>query len=471
MKRWLLTLTLLAATAGVYLHYYPPPRYERRDGLSGDKDTRFPVTFRTFPQCKIYLWRPEDEHSFGEYVGTSNGPRPAYLPFAGGQGTQVYYVYSRKAEEIVAARPTDWYTQDHLEIPSDNLRQNDLNWNVWPPSYFPKFLLTTPSAWQTFASRALVTARSHWLSVLCGLTGTALYGWRKLQLRRRAQARAGSTEVGGYILRESLGKGGNGEVFHALDSAHHAYALKIIHASARENPELQKRFQTEVKVWKRLEHPNIVRLFDWGQQNDVLYLVMELLEGESLGARLRRQGRLSADEFAQILPPLTSAMHCLHQQGLVHRDLKPDNIFLRHFGGPVLMDFGIAIGGDMTRATQTGSAVGTPSFMAPEQIRGLFEPATDQYALGVVGFVCLTGRRPFEADDPATMAYLHATATPPRPSSFNEQLPAAVDGVILKMLSKNPSQRYSSVEEAGQALVDALTGRSFLDEGTIASSG
>jgi len=471
MKRWLLGLTLLAA-GGVYFHFLPPPRYHLAQEDLESPDRYYRITFRTFPPCDIHIRRPESSESFGEPVARAYVP--VELKNAGPQGTHVYYVYSRRARQIVSEHPTDWITRDQLEIPSDNLRASDLNWDTWPPNYLPKFLLTTRSAWETFASESATglvdLAGEHWLITVSALCALALYGGRRAQSRRLAQRLAGSTQVGGYILKESLGKGGAGEVFRAIGPNEEAVALKILHSSSQDNPELRKRFQAEIKVCAKLNHPNIVHLLDWGQQNDILYLVMELLEGESLGDRLRRKEKLTHSEFLEILKPLADALQCLHQLGLVHRDLKPDNVFLRLKGGPALMDFGIAAGLDITRATRSDFAVGTPTYMAPEQIRGMFEPATDQYGLGVVSFICLTGRPPFEAADPAAMAYQHAHATPPRPSTLNPDVPAAADSVLMKMLAKNPGQRYPSIEEAAQALGDALAGRSFLDEGTIATS-
>lgn len=476
-KRWLPGLVFLAAivlAAVVYFHFVPPPHYLplANSEAADPKRMRFKVTFRTFPTCDIYVHNPDSKETFGDAKTQSNSP--TYLLPPGGKGTQVYYVYGHKAQQIIAEHPTDWVPEDQLEIPSDNLRQKDLNWDTWPPTYLPKFMLTTRSAWATFAEDmgrgALEQVRSHWLIAMAGTLGMTFYVRRRLLASQRDQALATATTVGEFQLQESLGKGGAGEVFRALDEKGQAVAVKILHASAQENPELHKRFQAEVKICSQLNHPNIVRLLDWGKQNDILYLAMELLEGESLGSRLRRDPRLSKEEFLAMLMPLASALQCLHDQGLVHRDLKPDNIFLRQRRGPALMDFGIAAGEDITRATQTGLAVGTPSYMAPEQVRGLFEPATDQYAMGVVAFICLTGRRPFEADDAAAMAYQHAHATPPRPSSLNTELSPEVDGVILKMLSKNPSQRYPAIQSAAQALQEALTEPSFLDEDTIATS-
>lgn len=473
MKRWLLGLTLLMTV--VYFRLMPPPRYSPpADVFADHKEDNFhyTLTFRTFPTCDIFVHDPESKESFGSPWSKSNSP--TYLTPSTGGGIQVYYIYSQQARDIIAKHPTDWFDQEHLEIPSENLRRNDLNWDVWPPSYLPKFLLTSPSAWATCAGdlrrQAWAQIRSHWLITLTGSLGIVFYLQRLRQTRQRRQELSTATQVGEFVLYESLGKGGAGEVFRALDEKGQPVALKILHASAQENPELHKRFQAEIKICSRLNHPNIVRLIDWGKQNDILYLAMELLEGESLGTRLRREKRLRTEDFLAMLMPLASALQSLHDQGLVHRDLKPDNIFLRQRRGPALMDFGIAAGEDVTRATRTGLAVGTPSYMAPEQIRGLFEPATDQYALGVVSFVCLTGRRPFEAEDAAAMAYQHAHAWPPAPSSLNAELSPVVDGVILKMLSKSPGHRYSSIQAAALALQDVLSGSSFLDEDTLATS-
>jgi serine/threonine-protein kinase len=168
---------------------------------------------------------------------------------------------------------------------------------------------------------------------------------------------------------------------------------------------------------------------------------------------------------------LGSALRALHQQGLIHRDIKPENLFIRSSGSLVLMDFGIALAQDLTRATQTGMTVGTPSYMAPEQLRGHVEPSSDQYAAGLVAFECLTGKRAFEGDDPMQVAYQQVHSPPPPPGSLHSEISGRVDAVVLKMLEKSPQHRYPSVEAACKALEDALQGREAeLDQDTRETS-
>ncbi|MFN8609070.1 MAG: serine/threonine-protein kinase [Vulcanimicrobiota bacterium] len=417
------------------------------------------VTFRTFPTCSVYVWDAQsDTRAIGHPCGPSNRKS---TPIAyRGNPLKVYFVYGNQAAGLDSKSVSEL---DQTGIAHATLVYGDLQKGVYPDGGFPLFLLTTPSAWLFFA-------RANWPAVLLLVMASAAWQTFRRKQRRRRDLLATTTTLGRFTLERSLGKGGAGEVFRAHDDRGEQVALKLLHSGAQESEEVRKRFQAEIQICLKLNHPNIVRLSDWGQQGDMLYLAMELLEGETLGARLRREGKLTPAEFTDMVLPLCSALQSLHDQGLVHRDLKPDNIFLRLGKGPALMDFGIAIGQDMTRATQTGSAVGTPSYMAPEQTRGLFEPATDQYALGVVAFVCLTGRRPFEADDAASMAYLHVHANPPLPSSYAPELPAGTDTVVLRMLSKKPSQRYPSITAAGEALKEVLAGNSFLDEGTVVTS-
>ncbi|MBS2040727.1 serine/threonine protein kinase, partial [bacterium] len=180
------------------------------------------------------------------------------------------------------------------------------------------------------------------------------------------------------------------------------------------------------------------------------------LQGESLASLLRRQQPIEPLQFVDLFYSIALAVQCMHDQGLVHRDLKPDNIFLRQDGRPTLMDFGIAFSEELTRATKTGLAMGTPAYMAPEQIQGQAVPASDQYSLGVLAFLCLTGQRPFQAEEPMALAMQHLHTPPPLPSSVRTSLPVPFNHVILRMLAKKPGERFASVMDAANALRGAL---------------
>lgn len=298
-----------------------------------------------------------------------------------------------------------------------------------------------------------------WLVVLVG-AGAGAFQWRRLKAARPAPLpKDTKRRIGRYTLLSSLGKGGFGEVYLALDDQEKQVAVKVLRQELAEDEDARKRFFREVEVLTRLRHPNIIYIYDWGEWEDKAYLSMEYLEGEPLGNQLARGLRLDKDLIVSLLSDMASALDAIHAQGLVHRDIKPDNIFLENTGRFKLMDFGAALSENLTRATQTGAAMGTPAYMAPEHFQGALDPRSDQYSLGVMLYLLLTGRRPFELADPMALAYAHLHETAPAASSINPDLSATVDQVLARMLSKKSANRYTSVGEAADALRAALGDR------------
>ena len=414
---------------------------------------------KTFPRCKVFCWtgtRPE-----ASPLGYSNSKLSVKSSARDGF-TKLIFVYGEEADAMPGDHVLTAEEQTHFSDRS--LSRQDMSQSEYPLGPIPIFLLTTPARWRYF----LLHEPIYWL-VPTALLGLVLLGWRRRRrsLPNSAEATASmAAKVGRFELGKSLGKGGAGEVFAAVDDQGEKVAVKLLHSNLQDDPQGYKRFLREVQICSKLNHPNVVKLIDWGQQEDLFYLAMELLEGESLGESLRRRGPLSPSELLAVLKPLASALQALHDLGLLHRDIKPDNIFLRSRGAPALMDFGIATGEDLTRATRTGLSLGTPTYMSPEQIRGQAVAASDQYSLGVLAFVCLTGKRPFEADDPVAMAYQHVHGVAPTPSSLRPELAKGIDSVVLKMLAKHPADRYSSVTEAVQRLEEAICPSLFLEEAT-----
>jgi serine/threonine protein kinase len=222
-------------------------------------------------------------------------------------------------------------------------------------------------------------------------------------------------------------------------------AIKIMSAELAENPEFVARFEREAQVIANLQHPRIVPVHDFGHQGDIFYLVMRLIEGESLYQRLTR-GPLSLATAARFCGQTAEALDYAHAQGVIHRDLKPNNILIDEWDNLYLMDFGLA---KMVAAshslTATGTVLGTPTYMAPEQWRG--EPVdarTDVYALGVILYEMVSGHAPFESDTPFTLMYKHLNDAPPPLSASLPDLPSEVEEVILKAMAKSPEGRYQS---------------------------
>ncbi|MCD6360533.1 MAG: serine/threonine protein kinase, partial [Armatimonadetes bacterium] len=266
--------------------------------------------------------------------------------------------------------------------------------------------------------------------------------------------------IGRYHILERLGEGGMATVYKAFDTRLEAsVAIKVIRMDELPPKVLDralKRFAREAKALARLTHPNIVRVIDAGEHEGAPYLVMPYLPGGSLKQVLRERGRLPWQEGLQLLIPIARALGYAHRQGMIHRDVKPSNILITEDAEPVLTDFGIAkiLEDEATMdLTGTGMLVGTPEYMAPEQVSGsTVDARADIYALGVVLYEMVTGRKPYQADTPMAVMVKQARDPLPRPREFAPGLPEGVERILLKMLAKDPEERYQTMEELAAAL-------------------
>jgi serine/threonine-protein kinase len=264
--------------------------------------------------------------------------------------------------------------------------------------------------------------------------------------------------LGKYRLVERLGQGGMAQVYKAYQAELDRYvAIKILHPHLTGDEAFTIRFEREARAIAALEHPHIIRVYDFDADEDLAFLVMERLDGTSLRSVLHdldcRDERMALAEVERIVAALADALDYAHRQGVVHRDLKPSNVLITSSGRPVLTDFGIARMVDTTVITESGGTLGTPAYMSPEQGQGQSGDArSDIYALGVLLYQLCTGRVPFDADTPYAVILKHITAPLPSPSSLRPDLPRAVEKVILKALAKDPSDRYQTAGELGRAL-------------------
>jgi tetratricopeptide (TPR) repeat protein len=267
--------------------------------------------------------------------------------------------------------------------------------------------------------------------------------------------------LGKYRLIERLGRGGMAEVYRAYQPRlERDVAVKVMLGYLAEDEKFVGRFEREAKAVAALRHPHIVQIYDSDVEDDVYYMVMEYIGGETLKARLKRlnaeEKRMPLDEVARIFRALCDALDYAHAQGCVHRDIKPANVM---FDGErlVLTDFGIAsiVGG--TRYTASGAMVGTPAYMSPEQGQG--DPGdvrSDVYSLGVILYEMVTGRLPYDADTPLAIVLKHLSEPLPMPSQICADVPPTVERVILKALAKSPDDRYQSAGALAEALETAV---------------
>src|SRR3954468_14597243 len=259
-----------------------------------------------------------------------------------------------------------------------------------------------------------------------------------------------------YEVVRLLGRGGMGVVYLAREPfLDREVAVKVLPADLASG-NARDRFLREARTAARLSHPHIVPLHTFGQSGDVLFYVMGYVEGESLEAKLRRVGRMPADQARRVIDEISDTLQYAHSMGVVHRDLKPDNILLdRHTGRALLTDFGIAKQrADTATLTRTGMIVGTPHYMSPEQAAGGdgIDGRTDIYALGVIAYRMLTGHLPFRGTSMQEILSQHAVATPIAPSKTDETIPLELDRVVMRALAKDPADRWPTAAMIRQTL-------------------
>jgi len=286
------------------------------------------------------------------------------------------------------------------------------------------------------------------------------------------------TRFGSYEIVRQVGVGSFGSVYEVLQlPLRKRVALKVLHERLSTHTMATRRFLREAESIARLRHPHIVDVYDMGEAEGVPFIAMEFLEGESLARRIERAAPLSVVQAVDLVLPIVSAVATVHDQGVVHRDLKPDNLFIAHNLGadhPKLLDFGIAKvqdeGGSLTR---TSTLLGTPFYMSPEQAHESkhIDARSDQWALGVILYECVTGRRPFTGDALWEICanVIRAPLVPPR--ALRPDLPDMLEEILVRTLSKSPADRYPDVRALGRALLPFASTRVRLNlQGDFQSS-
>ncbi|MFQ5421898.1 MAG: protein kinase, partial [Anaerolineae bacterium] len=267
------------------------------------------------------------------------------------------------------------------------------------------------------------------------------------------------TAVGPYTIEEKLGQGGMATVYKAYhENLDRHVAIKVLHTAFKDNDSFLRRFKREARVVARLEHPRIVPVHDFAEQDGYPYLVMRYVEGETLKDRLSA-GMLTRAEIIRIAGSIADALDYAHERGVLHRDIKPSNILLTRGGGVYITDFGLA------RITQAGEStlsqdmiMGTPQYISPEQAKGNVEldGRTDVYSFGIVLYEMVTGRVPFQSDTSYSIIHSQIFDPPPLPSSLNDKITPAMEEVLLKVLSKEPDDRFETAGELVSTFADVV---------------
>ncbi len=266
--------------------------------------------------------------------------------------------------------------------------------------------------------------------------------------------KTGDTLASRFVIERQLGMGGMGAVYLARDnSLGEMVAVKVIAGLAMLDPAATDRFRREASAARRISHPNVVRLHDIGEEKGVLFLSMEHVNGPSLTELLDRHGQLPLQQVRQVAAEICDGLTAAHEQGIVHRDLKPGNVLLDEQHRAKIIDFGLARLPNLEGMTATGMIMGTPEYMAPEQIKtGAVDPRSDVYALGALLFHCLCGRPPFVGETPIAVSLAQMVEAPPSPRSLRPDLPEPWDGFVLRALAKDPAERYATAQEMRAAL-------------------
>ena len=252
-----------------------------------------------------------------------------------------------------------------------------------------------------------------------------------------------------YEIVKSLGQGGMADVYLAIDTIlNREVAIKVLRGELSSDPVTLLRFQREANAASKLNHPNVVQVYDVGEYEGRHYIVMEHVRGRTLKQLILRRGALHVEEAVNIMKQLVSAVEHAHENNIIHRDIKPQNVMVKDDGTVKITDFGIALAHDAVQLTQSDSVLGSAHYIAPETTRG--EPATNQidiYALGIVFYELLCGDVPFHGDNPVQIAMKHLNEEMPSVREFNPSLPQRVENIILKATVKNRSLRYKTAKE------------------------
>src|SRR5579863_1721542 len=259
----------------------------------------------------------------------------------------------------------------------------------------------------------------------------------------------GSVLGGRYEILQMLGEGGMGAVYKARDRELDRYvALKIIRPELANQPEVLRRFKQELILARKVTHKNVIRIFDLGEADGIKFISMDFIEGQDLRSLLNQKGKLSPEEATAIMLQVCQALDAAHAEGVVHRDLKPQNIMIDAQGRTTVMDFGIARSMELTGMTQTGALIGTPEYMSPEQAKGQeVDARSDLFTLGIIFYELLTGKTPYVSDTVVATLLKRTQERARPPSQLEPTLPRYLNDLVVHCLEIDPRDRYQTASE------------------------
>ena len=266
-------------------------------------------------------------------------------------------------------------------------------------------------------------------------------------------------KLGKYEILEEIGRGANAVVYKARDTVlERIVALKVIRPQLLWEQEAVERFLREAKAAAQLEHPNIVTVYEIGEEEGVYFIAMQFIPGRTVKDITAQEGPFSPERALTILRQIANALDFAHRQGFIHRDVKPTNILVTEEDRAYITDFGLVKGLAWASLTTSGGFIGTPHYISPEVAKGRkdIDGRADLYSLGVVLFEMLTGKVPFDAETPLALLRMHAEQAPPRPGELNPSIPPEVEEVVLRALAKKREERYQSGAEIAEALAKAI---------------
>jgi len=265
----------------------------------------------------------------------------------------------------------------------------------------------------------------------------------------KQELETGTTFAGRYQVIEEMGRGGMGKVYKVIDTRlNEELALKVIHPEIAVKEKIIERFGNELKMARKISHKNVCRMYHLEEEKGIHYLTMEFIQGESLKDMIGMMGQLSPGQALSVVKQVCEGLAEAHKLGVVHRDLKPSNIMIDREGNARIMDFGIARSLKAKGITRTGTMIGTPEYMSPEQVEGLeTDHRSDIYSLGVILYEMVAGRIPFDGETPFSIALKHKSEKPQDPTEINPQIPENISRLIMRCLEKDREKRYQTAEE------------------------